>query len=285
MNKKVLKLGVFMGVIAIISVKVMSMTNIVEIEELEDTNGIGEVVPLNYHYIRERNVWNKGIEVLTHDKELTTYNVYEDEFQRQIDSLIEQDVYFATLEQVNYFREIGKFPEKCVWISFDDADVSVYERAYPILKEKGIPFTMFVIAGQVGNDDFNNLKICSWDQLREMRDSGLVSFGSHTYDMHYLEEGKAVFLHQHNYQEFAEDIKKSKQVLEKELQVEITSIAYPFGEVSSDIVELVKDAGYKSGYILAPEPINEESGAYYQSRYLISENCFKQLKMDKLGNK
>ncbi len=284
---KILKVVLFMVVIFIITIKLSSMS----VLKAEDTNivrgisGKNEVIPLNYHYIRKKNTWNKGLEILTQDKELTTYNVYEDEFERQMDLLIEQDVYFATLEEVNYFRSIGEFPDKCVWISFDDADITVYERAYPILKERGIPFTMFVIAGQVGNDDFNNLEICTWDQLREMRDSGLVSFGSHTYDMHYLEDGEPMFTLEHNYEDFYHDIIKSKEVLEEELDMEISSISYPFGETSNDVTKIVIEAGYDAAYILAPAPINKDSGAYYQSRYLTSERIFYELGLNDMNNK
>ncbi len=263
----------------------MSILGPMRPEIVRGITGENEVIPLTYHYIREDNLWNKTLEVLTQDEELTTYSVYVDEFERQIDILMDQGAYFATLEEVNYFRQIGEFPEKCVWISFDDADISVYEKAYPILKERGIPFSIFVIAGQVGSNDFNNLKICSWEQLREMRDSGLVSFGSHTYDMHYLEQGKAKFMYENNYEAFYKDIKESKKVLERELEVTIDSIAYPFGQASKDVIEIVQEAGYKSAYTLGQSPIDKESQSYYQSRYLINKTSFEKLGMNNIPSK
>ena len=58
------------------------------------------------------------------------------------------------------YQEVGEFPEKCIWISFDDVDEAVYQNTFPILKENNIPFTLFVITGQVGKD-FGNLKLAS----------------------------------------------------------------------------------------------------------------------------
>lgn len=68
-----------------------------------------------------------------------------------------------------------------------------------------------------------------------MRDSSIVSFGSHTYDMHYLEDDKAEFLHENKYNAFFEDINKSRGVMKKELGVDVTSIAYPFGDTSDEV--------------------------------------------------
>lgn len=231
-------------------------------------------VVLTYHRVRNRNPWNQAIEKLTNNKELTSYSVYTDEFKNHIEYLYESGAYFTTPDELEKFRQSGKFPHKCVLICFDDADVSVYENAFPILKEKNIPFTLFVIAGQVGNKDFNNLEISSWEQLRIMKDSGLAYFGSHTYDMHYLEDNQAGFLEEGMYEEFKTDIEKSREVIKKELGVEVSSLAYPFGEASDVVADSVREAGFDSAFILSPHPVDSASNAYYQCRYLVDRYNF-----------
>ena len=200
--------------------------------------------------------------------------LFTDEFQSHIDYLYESGAYFTTPEELESFKQRGNFPDKCVLICFDDADVSVYENAFPILKEKNIPFTLFVIAGQAGNKDFNNLEISSWEQLRIMKDSGLAHFGSHTYDMHYLEDDQAGFLEEGMYGEFRIDIEKSRKVIKEELGVEVTSLAYPFGETSDVVADSVREAGFNSAFILSPHPVDSASNAYYQCRYLVDRNNF-----------
>lgn len=234
-------------------------------------------VGLNYHRVRRPTILFKGIEIITNSKELTKYNVYEDEFRKQMLKLKEEGAYFATLDEVIKFRDEGKYPEKCVWVSFDDIDKSVYENAYPILKEMNIPFTLFVIAGQVSNNDFNNLQMATWDDLREMKKSGLVSFGSHTYNMHYLEDNKASFLDSSKYDEFKKDIIKSKNVIEDELNVSVKSIAYPFGETSDGVTKIVKEANFKEAFLISPNPIDNKTDSYYQSRYLIDKEAFEKI--------
>lgn len=231
-------------------------------------------VVLNYHRIRNETIWDKFMKNFLKSDELTKYSISTEVFKSQIDELIENDAYFATLAEFEEFKESGNFPEKCVLITFDDADETTYTNAYPYLKEKGIPFTVYVIAGQVGNTDFNNLRLATWDQLREMRDSNLVTFGSHTYDMHYLEDNKALFLHEDESDEFFEDIVKSKVVLEENLGVKINSIAYPFGHASDLVTEKVIEAKFETAFILAPNPVRADNSPYYLDRYLITEYNF-----------
>jgi intercellular adhesin biosynthesis polysaccharide N-deacetylase len=249
--------------------------------ENNTNNDVYETIPkedvcvvLTYHRVRDRNLWNQAIEKLTNNKELSSYSVYTDEFQNHIDYLYESGAYFTTPEELETFRQSGNFPDKCVLICFDDADVSVYENAFPILQEKNIPFTLFVIAGQVDNKDFNNLEIASWEQLRTMKDSGLANFGSHTCDMHYLEDNQAGFLEEGMYEEFKIDIEKSREVIKEELGVAVTSLAYPFGEASEVVADSVKEAGFNSAFILSPHPVDTISNAYYQCRYLVGRDNF-----------
>ena len=52
-------------------------------------------------------------------------------------------------------------------IMFDDGDIGVYEYAFPVMKERGIPGTFFVITNNIGEPGW-----CSWEQLHEMQEAG-----------------------------------------------------------------------------------------------------------------
>lgn len=278
--KKVLSVVVTILIMTAIGIKIVSVWNKEAFDNGDkyvDIPNVNNCIALDYHRVRNPNIWNKVMQRVIGSDELNHYSVYTNEFEKHMDRLIEEGAYFATLEEVEKFRISGKFPDKCVWICFDDADETLYENAYPILKERNIPFTVFVIAGQVGNKDFSNLSLCDWEQLKEMRDSGLASFGSHTYNMHYFEDNGAKFLEKELHKEFFEDIKKSKEVLEAELEVEITSIAYPFGESSDELADLSKRAGFTNGFILAPYPIAADNYDFYQNRYMIDRGNFDQI--------
>ncbi len=273
MKKKIVKYSIILLIISAIFIKIKSLL-FAEDREVYKTPEKNVAIALNYHRIRENNLFNKSIEFITQDKEFTTYSVDDESFEKQLDYLIKHNAYFATLKELEEFSKSGKYPKNCVWISFDDVDKSVYEVAFPILKEKNIPFTLFIISSKVGSKNFNNLEMATWDDLKEMRNSGLATFGSHTHDMHYLEDNKATFLDENNYEKFEKDIKLSKKIIEKKLEITIDSIAYPFGETSDDVNEIAERSGFDYAYILSPNPITQNDSAYYQNRYLITESNF-----------
>lgn len=53
---------------------------------------------------------------------------------------------------IEAIRSRRDLPRRAVLITFDDGDRTVYERALPILRERGVPAVAFVIAGLLGTD-------------------------------------------------------------------------------------------------------------------------------------
>ncbi|MDS0524582.1 polysaccharide deacetylase family protein [Clostridium sp. SHJSY1] len=277
MNKKIFSKILIIIIALLLVFKVGSLIikdNSAPSEKFDEIPQKNVCVGLSYHYIKIKNPWNLFLDKVTKVDEITKYSIYKDDFEKQINKLIEEKAYFATLDEVKKFRQTGVYPDKCVWICFDDGEESVYKYAYPFLKEKNIPFTMFIIAGQVGNKDFKNLTLSTWDELREMRDSGLVTFGSHTYDMHYLQDNKAKFLNKDMFKEFETDVKLSKKTLEDELGIKVTTIAYPFGNASDDVAAIVEKSGFTDGFILAPQPLAKDNDPFYQNRYMLNNEDF-----------
>ena len=101
----------------------------------------------------------------------------------------------VSLDDVIAAREGRRaLPAKAVVLTFDDGYRSVYTRVFPLLKLFKYP-AIVALSGrwldaapgetveyegkQVGGDRF-----LSWEQIREMADSGLVELASHTYDLH-----------------------------------------------------------------------------------------------------
>jgi len=79
--------------------------------------------------------------------------------------------------------------EKPILITFDDGYESNYLYAFPIMKELNMKFTISMIGWSVGRASFmdNMTPITphfTWEQGREMMNSGLVDFQNHTYDLH-----------------------------------------------------------------------------------------------------
>jgi peptidoglycan/xylan/chitin deacetylase (PgdA/CDA1 family) len=75
---------------------------------------------------------------------LLFHNIPSKEWFEGVISTIERVYDFVTIDEVrDYFYEGKKYKNRCI-VTFDDGHRSVYENAYPVLKEKGIPATIFV---------------------------------------------------------------------------------------------------------------------------------------------
>ena len=93
-------------------------------------------------------------------------------------------------EMIDYVYGGAPLPDKPVCITMDDGYLSNYETALPILEEYGMKATVFAIGSSVGHDRFYKdtdhplTPHFGYDEAREMQDSGVLDFQSHTYDMH-----------------------------------------------------------------------------------------------------
>ncbi|TDL76092.1 polysaccharide deacetylase family protein [Peribacillus frigoritolerans] len=241
-----------------------------EFPERLDKNGC---LGLTYHRILDDNTVNKTIEFLTASDELTKYNVYKNDFIFQIDTLERKGANFLNPDEVLKAQKTGIFPENCVWISFDDVDTSVYLNAFPILEKKEIPFTLFIIAGQVGKN-FNNLRLASWGDLKEMKESGLATIGSHTFNMHELENNEPIFFQNKRIKEFEEDLILSKSTIKRNLSMNVKHFAYPYGNGKVETAAVIQEEGFKSASILAPRSITSENDPYWLNRILVDQEVF-----------
>jgi len=112
-------------------------------------------------------------------------------FAEHMDALSESGYTSVSLSDLLRFVDQGvPLPEKPVCITFDDGYLSNYEYAYPLLREKDMSATIFVIGATVGatteykDTGFPITPHFGWEAAREMQASGLVSIESHTFDMH-----------------------------------------------------------------------------------------------------
>ncbi len=164
-----------------------------------------------------------------------------------------------------------KLPEKPIIVTFDDGKYNNYENAYPILRKYEIKANMFVIArnvesrtninGSLSSDEYRGS--FNADQMREMKSSGLIEFGSHTYSLHSKIDGVPLLIHKYkndkderrNIDTKISDLKKSKEIIEKVLNSKTSSIAYPYGGYDEDVLRIAESQGYKVG-------ITTDIGAY-----------------------
>lgn len=83
-------------------------------------------------------------------------------------------------------------PEPWYVLTFDDAYEDFFTAAFPLLSRLGLPSTLYVPTGFIDDpkalpltsppdDHFVALRPCTWDMLRSLHGSPLVTLGSHTH--------------------------------------------------------------------------------------------------------
>lgn len=89
---------------------------------------------------------------------------------------------------IDYVEKGIPLPEKPVVITFDDGYRSNYEYAFPILREYGMPASVFAIGTSVGHYEFykdtDHLMTPHFGKAEMEEMAGVISVYSHTYDMH-----------------------------------------------------------------------------------------------------
>jgi peptidoglycan/xylan/chitin deacetylase (PgdA/CDA1 family) len=188
-------------------------------------------------------------------------NIRLDQFAAHIEELQSGDYTVLAVPDILAAIRSGKpLPERTVGITIDDAYLSVYTEAWPRLRRAGFPFTLFVATDAIDRKFANYM---SWDQIRELRDNG-VTIGSQT----------ASHLHMPANSEARnkEDIRLSNERLQAELGAAPSLFAYPFGETSTRIQEIVKEAGFTDSFGQHSGALHASSDRHYLPRFALNEN-------------
>lgn len=157
-------------------------------------------------------------------------------------------------------KERKKIPSKTISITFDDGYKDNYIYAFPILKKYHLPATVFIITDEVGRADR-----LSWDQIKAMQDSGIITFGSHTL-------GPEPLINIKSEQDLKKQIFDSKKILEEKLGRPISAFSYPEGRFNNRIKQLVMTAGYKLAVVTNPGKEFANDDIFALKRLRISAN-------------
>jgi peptidoglycan/xylan/chitin deacetylase (PgdA/CDA1 family) len=177
---------------------------------------------------------------------------------------------------VAYLNGETDLPEKPIVISFDDNWRSALTVARPLLDKHGFVGVAFVISSSVGANE----RKLTWDDCKQLAEAGW-EIGSHTKtheNLTYVKQGQAP----ESIRAMAEDqIRGSKQTIEAETGLEVTSIALPYGNYDSFVLETIEDAGYQAALTIDRGSADEQSDPFRLPRRMImnatSFNTFKRI--------
>ena len=192
-----------------------------------------------------------------------------DIFEKQMEIIKEQDYEFY--DPKNFVKEFEKIKEnKKILITIDDAFKSFYTEAWPFLKEKKIPFILFVSTEPIGKYGYMN-----WDEIKEIDNSDFGYIGHHSHTHEYLIDMSD--------KEFENDIETATKIFKNQLGYVPNIFSYPFGEYSLYMKKYISKNfkiafGQHSGIIdvnkdkfeLPRFPINEKYGELKRFKSIIN---------------
>ena len=190
------------------------------------------------------------------------------DFEAQMQALKDNGIIVISMEDFLAWRRGEKeIPEKAAIVSIDDGYLSGYSVAWPILKKFGYPFTMFLYTDYIKGGPKSGGQSISWDQLAEMRDAG-VDIEGHTVSHSSLNARKGKTDEQY-LAWLKSEIVGSKELLEKNLGIQVKAFAYPYGLHNKTVRDVVKQAGYEAAFTVWGRRIARGADPMMMGRYAI----------------
>jgi peptidoglycan/xylan/chitin deacetylase (PgdA/CDA1 family) len=225
---------------------------------------------LAYHRVA---AWTAG-------QSVPTWNVRPHRFRAQIEGLLRRGYRPWPLRQVlEYSREGRRIPSKTFVLTFDDGYENVHGRAWPILKQLGVPATVFLATACLDSSDpfpfddwsdagSTHVPAESWRplttaQCREMLQDGLIELGSHTHT-------HAVF--RNRPEALANDLATSLGVLRLRFGLADATFAFPFGIAGLSLCAAARQAGVLCGLTTETALVEPGTAPFGWGRFGIDES-------------
>lgn len=196
------------------------------------------------YVLKNKNKTNQGRVYMFHEVSDNngTYSISKEHFKEFLDWL------YISKKIVDPKTLLKEKNLNNVVITFDDAFDSIYKNAYPLLKEKNVPFVIFECLDFLNKKDF-----LSEEMIKDMLENSKCILGSHSikHELHrFLKEDVA-----NNY------IEESRKELEKKFNTKVNCFAFPYGSMYACSNENIDKAKQIYDYVFMTYPLsyNEEN--------------------------
>jgi len=158
---------------------------------------------------------------------------------------------------INCVKKGTPLPEKPIILTFDDGYYNNYFYGYPLFQRYRAKAVISVVGKYTeefsladgGHPNYSHL---TWDQLREMQDSGLVEIQNHTYDLHTNQgsrkgAGRLPGETEEQYRLLlTEDIIHLQELLMEHCNILPNTFTYPYGEIGDGAEDIIRDLGFEA---------------------------------------
>ena len=169
------------------------------------------------------------------------------EFLKQtIESYRQQGHRFVSIDEACDIINRGRTNLPFVCLTFDDGYQDNYDIAYPILKQKEVPFAIYVTTGFIDNRLpmwwYSNEKLgISTESLKTLDSDPLCTIGAHTVSHPKLDTLSP--------EEQTKEIVQSRQELETLLSHPIRHFSYPHGSYNTDTLSIINQQAFRSALL------------------------------------
>jgi len=159
-------------------------------------------------------------------------------------------------------------PPHAVVLTADDGHRSVYTDMFPLIQRYRIPVTLFIYPSAISNASY----ALTWQQLEEMKKSGLVDVQSHTY-WHPNFRIERERLAADAFEQFVRNqLVWSKQAIERHLGGSVDLLAWPFGIYDAQLMGEAAKTGYVAAFSIDRRPVTPAEPTMALPRYIVSDH-------------
>lgn len=200
----------------------------------------------------------------------TAMRIRTSKFRSQMETIRQLGISVISMDDFIAWKKGDKsIPEQSVVLTFDDGWRSVYTDAFPILKEFGYPFTLYLYKNYVDGGE----KALTSAMIKEMVAAG-ATLGSHSISHPYPQTIKSY----RNKGEDAYDaflrkeMGESKRFLESRFKSKVGTYCYPGGFHTEEMFGIAQEFGYTQAFTVIPGKVKRSTADLTVPRYVILGN-------------
>lgn len=161
----------------------------------------------------------------------------------------------------------SSIPPNAVVITIDDGWSSAYTQAFPELKKRNFPFTLFIYPNIIGKTSI----ALTWEQIREMSDQG-VDIQSHSFSHPFLTKRRHPSFDDLKYAGWLyKELAESRKIIEKHTGKPVRYLAYPYGDYDTRVARMAEKAGYDAALTCDFGPVKPGSDPLRMKRFVIDK--------------
>src|SRR3989344_495152 len=239
---------------------------------------------------RIRNLLNPTARILLYHRIADIQNdphllaVSPENFNNQL-KFLKENFKIISLAQLIQDIKTKRIQNDSVAITFDDGYADNLYNALPILEKHGIPATIFITTGKIGDDapfywegdypEKDRGRCLNQEELNRLSSSKFIEIGAHTVSHPRLSRISI--------EEQAKEIAESRQTLNRLLNMPINSFAYPFGgkgTFNEATMTLVRKNGFNYACANIHKRVTKKTQLYTLPRFVVRNWDVKNLEQE-----